>query len=145
MKPIESFRGRYSFLSNFYPVLIRYDDMLFASAEDAFQSAKSTDAEVRKMFQSTRSSKEAKQLGRIIKLRSDWDDIKDKVMEDVVRIKFQNPKLRTLLLETEDAELIEGNSWNDKYWGVCKGTGENKLGKILMKIRKEIQDEESIH
>jgi predicted NAD-dependent protein-ADP-ribosyltransferase YbiA (DUF1768 family) len=33
------------------------------------------------------------------------------------------------------------NYWNDKFWGICKGVGENHLGKILMQIRDEIKSE----
>jgi len=40
-----------------------------------------------------------------------------------------------MLLQTGDEELIEGNKWGDRFWGVCKGKGKNNLGKILMKIR----------
>jgi hypothetical protein len=42
-----------------------------------------------------------------------------------------------LLLATGDMELIEDNDWDDTYWGVCNGAGENNLGKLLMKIRAE--------
>lgn len=37
-----------------------------------------------------------------------------------------------------DAELIEGNTWGDRIWGVCDGVGENRLGKILMRVRAEM-------
>ena len=63
-------------------------------------------------------------------------------MEEIVRAKFtQNPKLGEQLLSTGNADLIEGNTWNDRYWGVDvrSGAGENHLGKILMKVRSELQ------
>lgn len=50
-----------------------------------------------------------------------------------------------MLINTGDAELIEGNSWGDTFWGECNGIGENNLGKILMKIRKEIVDLENLN
>ena len=56
-------------------------------------------------------------------------------MTDLCRIKFSDPHLRSLLLATGDAELIEGNWWHDQFWGVCNGVGQNQLGKILMAIR----------
>lgn len=62
-------------------------------------------------------------------------------MEDVVRAKFyQNPRLAKRLLSTKDMELIEGNTWNDTYWGIDLRSmdGQNRLGKILMKIRDEL-------
>lgn len=51
----------------------------------------------------------------------------------------QNPELMELLIATDNALLVEGNKWNDRYWGVDvrTGVGRNHLGKILMKIRSE--------
>ena len=51
--------------------------------------------------------------------------------------RFQNAALNTLLQETQNKYLEETNHWNDTFWGVCNGIGENMLGKILMEIRKE--------
>ena len=64
-------------------------------------------------------------------------------MEEIVRIKFKDEDLRKLLLATCTEELVEGNNWGDKFWVVCDGQGRNELGKILMKVRREIQLEES--
>jgi len=65
-------------------------------------------------------------------------------MLDLIRIKFQDPFLAAKLIKTYPAQLIEGNYWNDKYWGVCLKTniGENHLGKILMQVRKELMENE---
>jgi ribA/ribD-fused uncharacterized protein len=84
--------------------------------------------------------KSAKALGRKIKLREDWLDIRENVMEYLVRLKFKHPALRIMLIRTAGADLIEGNYWNDRFWGVDlrSGIGENKLGKILMKVREEV-------
>jgi predicted NAD-dependent protein-ADP-ribosyltransferase YbiA (DUF1768 family) len=59
-------------------------------------------------------------------------------METLLRQKFAHPELRAKLKETNDAELVEGNWWGDRFWGVCRGEGENHLGKLLMKIRAEL-------
>ena len=80
-------------------------------------------------------------MGRQVKLRKDWEDIKLQVMENALRLKFQDSTLRKKLIATGDEELIEGNPWEDRYWGVCNGSGKNKLGKLLMKIRKDLQDD----
>jgi len=56
-----------------------------------------------------------------------------------MRQKFKQPELKAKLLATGDAELIEGNHWGDIVWGVCRGKGENRLGKILMKVREELR------
>ena len=63
-------------------------------------------------------------------------------MYQLVRYKFRHSnKLKFLLLKTEDELLVEENSWGDTYWGKCKGKGQNKLGKILMRVRDEIREE----
>lgn len=78
---------------------------------------------------------EAKRLGRRVKLREDWEEVKELVMYEICYHKFsQNPDIRKMLLDTGDAELIEGNTWGDKI-----GVGENRLGKILMRIRNELK------
>ncbi len=80
-------------------------------------------------------------LGRRVPLRPDWEQVKVAEMEKVVRAKFtQNPHLARLLVSTGDAEVLEGNTWNDTCWGVDLYTdrGENRLGKLLMKLREEL-------
>lgn len=59
-------------------------------------------------------------------------------MEDLLRLKFSNREVANLLILTGDEELIEGNWWGDKFWGIYNGEGENHLGKLLMKIRGEL-------
>ena len=146
MKPaITSFSGQYSFLSNFYLQRILYDGNWFPSVEHAFQSMKMLPAERVnsninfRAFQSPSVTPgQAKRLGRKVTMRADWDEIRQIVMETLVSKKFDYMDLRALLIETSPAELIEGNTWNDTFWGVCNGVGENHLGKILMKRRDEI-------
>lgn len=60
-------------------------------------------------------------------------------MRDLVEQKFEHPVLRKRLLETGDQEIIEGNSWGDRFWGVSGGAGENHLGRIIMDLRAELQ------
>lgn len=74
-----------------------------------------------------------------MQLRPDWEEAKVGIMEELVRLKFTaHADLRARLLATGDAELIEGNNWNDRFWGVCRGQGQNQLGLILMKVRSEL-------
>ena len=82
-----------------------------------------------------------KQFGKIVKVRRDWDDVKLDVMLWGVREKFKHTDLKDLLLSTGDEELVEGNTWNDTYWGICRGEGQNNLGKILMKVRMELRQQ----
>jgi len=139
---INEFRGQYYFLSNFYEDIsyqIEYDGLFYNNAEAAFQSVKIIDKNNRKQFCNL-SASDAKKLGRKVQLRQDWEQIKDDVMYNVVKAKFNIKYLKQMLINTGDAELIEGNSWNDTYWGVCSGRGQNKLGKILMRVREELKN-----
>ena len=138
MDSIKEFKDKYRFLSNFYPVKVMFEWIEFPTVEHAFQAAKTTDIGRRKWMALAESPADAKRSGRRLSIRPDWEQIKLKVMEDLVRQKFSKEPLRTQLLETGDAELIEGNEWGDTFWGVCKGRGENWLGKILMMIRDEV-------
>ena len=137
-KVIDSFSGEYDFLSNFYNCPIVYDGLKFNNSEAAYHSVKCPSH--RAEFINLNAS-EAKKLGRKVELRPNWEEIKDNVMYAVCYAKFsQNKDLKIKLLQTGDAKLVEGNSWNDTYWGVCKGKGQNKLGKILMQLREEFQN-----
>ena len=49
-------------------------------------------------------------------LRPDWEEVKNKVMLQALRMKFsQNPEIAKELLATGDALLIE-HTRNDDYW-----------------------------
>lgn len=134
---IKYFRGKYYFLSNFSDSNISINGTTFLNGEAAFQSFK--DLEKQKEFSQLTPS-EAKEKGRKVKLRSDWESIKNYIMYSVVKAKFeQNEDLKNKLLNTGEEILQEGNTWGDYYWGVCRGSGSNKLGKILMQVRDELR------
>ena len=140
MNKIDSFQGEYRFLSNFVGGIFDTNGDFWPSVEHAFQAMKTRDLGQREMIRNATTPGLAKRLGRTVTLRPDWGDVRVSVMEKLVRRKFcQNKELGKKLLATADAELVEGNTWNDKFWGVCKGTGQNHLGKILMKIREELR------
>ena len=141
---ITSFRGEFDFLSNFYDAPVEYDGVLYLNNEAAFQAQKCIAREERYAF-AYLSAVKAKRKGRQMKLRDDWDRVKVGLMEEIVRSKFcQNPRLAARLLATGDALLAEGNDWHDTFWGVdsATGKGENHLGKILMRIREELKNDE---
>lgn len=133
---INIFKGSYYFLSNYYESPLIYDGISYPTVEHAFQAAKTLDFNKRQeiAYQSTQGK--AKRMGRHVQLRGDWENIKDSIMEELIIQKFtKNSYLKQQLLETGDKKLIEGNDWNDTYWGVCGGIGENHLGRILMEVR----------
>ncbi len=137
---INSFRGEYGFLSNFYDCKVYYSGMTFKNSEAAYQAMKCRSKEEALSFQGHTAS-EAKYHGQLVKLRPDWEQVKLQIMEEIVRAKFvQNIHLAKKLVATGDAELVEGNTWGDTYWGVDtrKKKGENHLGIILMKLRSEL-------
>ncbi len=139
MNKINSFRDEYYFLSNFYECSVTYNGLTYKNNEAAFQAQKCINLKDREKFCDLRAS-ESKKLGRRVVLRKDWEDIKIKVMTDIVKAKFeQNEDLQKKLLATEDAYLEEGNTWGDRIWGTVNGVGANNLGEILMNVRKELQ------
>ena len=139
MFTIDRFAEEYAWLSNFYECTVTYEGLEFTSVEAAYQAAKTTSIETRKLIQCLPYAGDCKRFGRSVKLRSDWEDIKLTVMEDLLRQKFKRGSyLASQLLITRRHQLIEGNKWNDTFWGVCRGVGENNLGKLLMKIRDEL-------
>jgi hypothetical protein len=135
---ITSFRG--TFLSNFHPCKITLDGQQYPSVEHAYQAAKTTDMAKRGWLQADNTSAaEAKSYGKMLPLRDGWEGMKVSVMEYLLRQKFRTDTFPGQeLLRTGDVDLVEGNTWGDVFWGVCNGKGENRLGRLLMQIRKEI-------
>ena len=144
---IDSFSGENAFLSNFCDALTDYEGITYMSSEAAFQAAKTLNITERRRIAKMTPS-EAKKAGRNLKLRPDWEEVKDRVMYDVCLAKFgmDRPYIRRTLLATGDKELVEGNTWHDNYWGNCicdkckNIPGRNQLGKTLMKLREDIRE-----
>jgi ribA/ribD-fused uncharacterized protein len=123
--------------SNFYSSPIDLDGHIWPTVEHYYQAQKSTDQLDQKKVREAPTPGKAKRLGRKIRIRPDWDEIKVDVMIRAVRAKFmQHADLRDLLLSTENATLHE-NSPHDMFWGIH---GKDMLGKVLMQIREEIRD-----
>ena len=129
------FRGNYWFLSNMYQAPIQYNSIVYPCVECCFQAQKCPERS--KEFAHI-DGFSAKKLGRLVKLRPDWEQVKDDLMLRIVRAKFMGyPELGEMLMNVT-GDIVEENDWRDTYWGVCNGSGQNKLGKILMKIRDEL-------
>lgn len=136
---IVSFDKEYRFLSNFYEAKVVYKEVQFYTVENAYQAAKFKD-ESKISTLTNVSPSYAKSVGSQIEIRDDWNEVKYKIMKDLLNQKFKSNLLFTKLSHTSPCYLIEGNYWHDNYWGVCyckhcKGIGENRLGDILMEIR----------
>lgn len=138
---INNFRGENAFLSNFTPCQIVYEGVVYPTVEHAFQGAKCKHPEDKAKIAMLAIPALAKKAGRRVDMRVDWNEIKVRVMKELLTLKFADPELRKALLKTGNAVLIEGNTWNDTFWGVCDGKGENYLGRLLMEVRKDILKE----
>ena len=136
---INRFRGEYSFLSQMSQSRIEFEDGVYQSAEAAFQATKTMDLVERKKFEKMTST-EAKKAGRKLKLRKDWEEVKEQKMYKILKAKFeQNPALLKKLLATGETELVEENYHGDKEWGVYEGVGQNKSGRLLMLVRENLK------
>lgn len=142
MNVIDKFDDNNAFLSNFVYVpggiWIPNETFRYRDVERAYQASKTFNIEQRIEIRDAATPGKAKRLGRLVTIRSDWDEIKIDVMTDLLCQKFTYPEFKQRLIDTGDAVLIEGNTWNDTFWGMCKGLGENNLGKILMIIRSNL-------
>jgi ribA/ribD-fused uncharacterized protein len=98
-----------------------------------------TPADFREMISRVLHPGTVKKIGNKMSIRKDWNEKKLEIMNWAVREKFKDAKLAEMLLDTGDEELVEGNTWNDTFWGVCEGKGHNHLGKILMCVRDELR------
>lgn len=138
---VEEFQGEYRWLSNFWV----YDTVRGLSVEHHYQAAKATNYQDYLRIMSAENAYEAKQLGKpidkggiLVTVRPDWDSIKLILMEQFTREKYAtNHTLAQKLRDTKGSLLLETNRWNDTFWGICNGVGENHLGKIIMKVRDE--------
>lgn len=132
---IEGFKGEFRVFSNFYPSWIVFEDVEFPCVENAYQAAKTNNPLQRMGFDKMNAS-DAKKLGRSLTLRPDWEVVKHEIMYRLCYEKFKrHTDLQKILLSTGEREIEETNYWNDTYWGVCRGVGQNKLGLILMQVR----------
>jgi ribA/ribD-fused uncharacterized protein len=148
---IPQLKGKYQFLSNFYPHSFLFRNIRCPTAEHAFQMSKTeNDGEMLRVLAAPTPG-DAKRIGQTVELREGWEEMKIDVMREVVRAKFQDPEMGERLLATGEEELVEGNTWGDTFWGVFPppgqwredgvmgSKGENWLGVILMEVREELR------
>lgn len=140
MIDITEFRGPYAFLSNFWLCPVRYVGDDYPSVEHAYQAAKFQDDVLRDKIARAPTPGAAKKQARLWAIQTaHWDIWRLDVMRDLLHEKFDPLNDEAdMLLATGKAGIVEVNRWGDTFWGVCKGVGENHLGKMLMEIRGDL-------
>lgn len=150
-QPITRFRGENFFLSNMADVpagIITTSGVTVPNVEVAYQAGKFALVTDVNTILAVSDGKLAKRqahemLHEGCPAADDWDAIKVPFMTSLVRQKFwRDRELGTRLIGTADRRLAEGNPWGDNFWGDSpegSNHGANHLGKILMKVRREVK------
>jgi len=136
---VQGFHGKHKYLSNFTAVPVTLDGETYTSVEHAYQAAKTLDLTQRADIKKQKLAKDVKRFGKTVDKRKDWDDVKVEIMHNLLREKFSQDLFNDALLSTRNAELVEANYWNDTFWGVYNGKGQNVLGRLLMDVREEVR------
>lgn len=140
---IHQFRGEYGWLSNFAECPIDIMGIVYPSVENAYMSCKRADDEW-KLFCRDNDAATVKKKSKNIELRENWEDIKLQAMKHCLLEKFNQEPFRTKLLDTGNQNIVEGNYWNDTFWGVDlkqdPNIGENHLGRLIMEVRKSLKE-----
>lgn len=128
-------------LSNFSPPGIEVEGIYWPTVEHFFQAQKFVEQQIQDRIRQAATPKEARALGqsRKHKLKQGWDSIREEVMLFGLRIKFKNQQARELLLSTGSRTLVESSPF-DYFWAAGQdGSGQNKLGHLLMQVRSELR------
>jgi ribA/ribD-fused uncharacterized protein len=136
----------WEFLSNFYPSVLVLSDIdtpfsAYYTLEHAYQASKFNDQAIRNAIRTCRTPGKAKTMARTLRAqwRLDWHDVKVGVMFDLLEQKFKDDAMAIKLGATRPRILVEGNTWNDRFWGCVEvngqWVGENMLGRLLMDVR----------
>lgn len=143
--PIYFYRIRerpYGCFSNFSLHGFTLDGQAWPTSEHYFQAQKFAGSPYSDVVRQARTPRQAARLGRARgeALRPDWDQVKDDVMRRGVLQKFQmHADIATVLLATGECLLVE-KSPTDYYWGCgADGSGQNRLGQILMEVRSALR------
>lgn len=136
---IKGFNEENLFLSNNYPQQLKYKDIVYNCAMNAFYAQLVSD-ELQKKVIATATPMRAHSMvenstSKLELTESEQEDI----MYDILKVKFADEKLKHLLLETSDKQLVNEVNWEDLHWGIYQDKGENKLGELLMNLRDEFK------
>ena len=136
---VNEYRG----FSNFAPSPIVMGGKRYKTVEHYYQAMKFTeDLGWQEAIRVAGDAKKAKQLGKSKdhKIRADWDSVREAVMLDGLRAKFQqNRGLLDLLKSTGSRPIVHASV--NPYWGEGRtGKGKNRMGKLLEQVREELRE-----
>lgn len=150
MKTIRFYKefGEYGYLATYSNHGFFKDGIYWKTSEHYYQAQKFFEPEVKRKIAKAETPKIASNIGRdrSLKLREDWETIKQDIMFDAVYYKFkQNDNILQKLLETGDAEIVEATV-KENYWGCGPNNdGQNNYGKILVKVREKLRKEQTLN
>jgi len=142
-RPINFIENIWHYLSPFSAHKIALWDKVFPTVEHAYHWARFKPGVVQEAIFQAPSPEACLQLSRAFRkshpheVRTDFD--KDAVMEEIFRAKLQqHPHLVEVLRLSGNRALLK-EVGEDEYWGVGHdGSGQNKMGKLWMKLRTEL-------
>ncbi|EFM09169.1 conserved hypothetical protein [Paenibacillus curdlanolyticus YK9] len=130
----------YGCFSNFSKHPIELNNKRWATVEHYFQAMKFENTSFEEEIRLLRTPMEAAIAGRDRNkpLRKDWEEMKEIIMRRAIEAKCeQHESVRDILVSTGNCLLIE-HTKNDSYWADGgDGSGQNKLGQLLMEVRSE--------
>ncbi|KAJ7654087.1 DUF1768-domain-containing protein, partial [Mycena polygramma] len=130
--------------SSYSPHPVTYNGKGYPTSEHLFQAFRFMDnrpdiaESVRTVSKSPLTFSEA----HVEHQRSDWERIRVSKMEIAVWHKLsQHPELKSLLLQTGDAELLVRHFTTGGFWGVGRDdNGRNEYGKLLERVRASLRE-----
>jgi ribA/ribD-fused uncharacterized protein len=146
---------KYNWLSNFYQgESFMFDKREYPTIEHAFQAQKNNDDDFKDLFTKTSNTyvgDNPKSIKKIVtqsnmkkinkKIVDNWEETRLELLESIMRVYYQyNDTLKKKLLDTDNKELVFKGAGADTFYGIDKnGDGENKHGRLLMKLRDEFK------
>lgn len=149
-----TFSSQWTPLSNMATAYFLYDGTLFSTSEQCFQYSKAifeSEDDLANEILILSDAYECKKKGAEVETSEEWLAKRDELMSNIIREKFtQNDDMLSTLLSTGAATLYEATT--DHYWGIgstlfSKDTyqetskGQNRLGLLLMELRKSLDDD----